>query len=454
MHAIASFAFTMSLLLAPFAALCRDAPSAVPAPRAMGWLVTDLAQLETAPPPADSTADLNGLKSLAATRSDGDVARARWWDAGGPAYRWNELAVDALLDDFVTLPLAARHLALLHAAIDDAVWVADSNKRKHRRPRPTEVDASLTGALPTPSSPSYPSDFAAAAAVASEVLGYLLPSRGEAFAARAADAMRSRLVAGLEYPSDVAAGREIGLKIAALAIAHGKRDGSDAKWSGTVPQGPGKWTGANPIAPLTGAWRPWVLTRADEFRPPAPPEINSARTKVDLVELKEFPRTPKTNHRAIYWEVFGGARAHALWNETARLKLLEYAHGFDAQSAARVFAALNIAFHDATVACWEAKYAYWHIRPSQLDAEVKPVFPPPNHPSYPAAHGCLSTAAATVLARAFPDDRERLLALGKEAAEARIWAGIHYRFDIEAGQELGRKVAEKTLARAFADGGR
>ena len=51
--------------------------------------------------------------------------------------------------------------------------------------------------------------------------------------------------------------------------------------------------------------------------------------------------------------------------------------------------------------------------------------------SYPAAHGCLSTAAATVLAGVFPSDRDKLLAHGKEAAEAQIWAGIHYRFDVE-----------------------
>jgi acid phosphatase (class A) len=53
------------------------------------------------------------------------------------------------------------------------------------------------------------------------------------------------------------------------------------------------------------------------------------------------------------------------------------------------------------------------------------------------------------LAALFPLDRDRLLAQGKEAAEARIWAGIHYRFDIDAGQDLGRKVAEKVLAQAF-----
>ena len=92
----------------------------------------------------------------------------------------------------------------------------------------------------------------------------------------------------------------------------------------------------------------------------------------------------------------------------ARLKLLEHGDAFDAESSARVLAALNIAFADAAVACWDAKYAYWYIRPSQLDPELKPLFPPPNHPSFPAAHGCLSTAAAAVLASAFRADRERL----------------------------------------------
>jgi membrane-associated phospholipid phosphatase len=75
---------------------------------------------------------------------------------------------------------------------------------------------------------------------------------------------------------------------------------------------------------------------------------------------------------------------------------------------------------------------------------------PPNHPSFPAAHGCYSTAAVTVLAGVFPQDKESLLALAKEAAEARVWAGIHYRFDIDAGQEIGRKVGENVLTRMLA----
>jgi membrane-associated phospholipid phosphatase len=168
----------------------------------------------------------------------------------------------------------------------------------------------------------------------------------------------------------------------------------------------------------------------------------------EIAELRAYGRTPRSNHRAMYWEVFGGARAYALWNETARIKLLEYGEAFDASSSAHVLAMMNIAFVDSAIACWDAKYAFWQMRPSHYDAELKPLFPPPNHPSYPAAHGCLSTAAATVLAAAFPRDREALLALGKEAAEARIWAGIHTRLDIEVGQEMGRRAAQKVLARA------
>ena len=266
---------------------------------------------------------------------------------------------------------------------------------------------------------------------------------------KAEEAMRSRQLAGLEFPSDVAAGREIGTRIAALAIERGKIDGSDRKWTGTVPEGPGKWNGTNPINPAVATWKTWVLAAPDALRPPAPPAWDSPQLKAELEELKAFERTPKTNSVAMYWETFGGMRAYALWNEHARRMVLEYGLAADPPAAARALAVVNIAFYDAAVACWDAKYAYWQIRPSQLDPEFKPLFPPPNHPSYPAAHGCLSTAAAATLAHLFPRDAEAFLAIGKQAAEARIWAGIHYRSDIDAGQALGRAVSEQVMARVL-----
>jgi hypothetical protein len=188
-----------------------------------------------------------------------------------------------------------------------------------------------------------------------------------------------------------------------------------------------------------------AATTPDELRPPPPPDYDSAALMAELAELKSFARTPRTNSIAVYWETFGGVRSFQLWNEHAS-KILEYGLSQDPAAATYALAAMNIAMHDACIACWDAKFTYWQIRPSQLDPELKPLFPPPNHPSYPAAHGCISTAAAVVLARLFPGDADKLLAIGKEAADARIYAGIHYRSDIGAGQALGRAVAEKVLA--------
>jgi membrane-associated phospholipid phosphatase len=442
-------ALLTAAFLAPTTAAWASDQLTAPAPRPDGWLVKSTADFGPVSPPPKAESELADLKGLVSKRSAADVERILWWNVGGPAYRWNQIAVEAMLDDFVTTLPATRTLTLIHTAIDDAVAAASAAKAVTKRLRPSQVDPSIVTAIPAPQNPSYPSVYAAAAAAAGELLGHIFPDRAGEFAAKAEEAMQTRLLAGVAYPGDIAAGRALGEKAAALAIARSKTDGWDRKWAGSVPQGPGKWQGSNPIAPLAGTWRPWVLVRADEFRPAPPPASGSDRAKAALAEVKTYKRTPASNHRAVYWEVFGGARGFALWNEIVRTKLLEYGTAFDAPTSARAFAALNVAYWDATVACFDAKYAYWYIRPSQLDRGLKPVFAPPNHPSYPAAHGCLSTAAATVLAALFPRDRQRLLALAKEAAEARIWAGIHYRFDIEAGQALGRKVGERVLARAF-----
>jgi membrane-associated phospholipid phosphatase len=389
--------------------------------------------------------ELAELRTLAASRSAADVARARWWDVGGPPYRWNEIAVGEMLTRFVTVPMAPRNLALVHAAMHDAVVSATAGKASYARPRPSVADPTLA-ALPVPASASYPSDFGAAAGAASEVLAYLFPNDAARFRTLAQETARSRVIAGVEYPSDAEAGLDLGRRVAERVIEVAKQDGSDQKWAGTVPQGPGKWQGTNPINPAAATWKAWSLKAPNELRPPPPPAHDSPALQAELAELKAFTRTPRTNAIALYWETFGGVRVFQLWNDHASRKLLEYGLAQDPPAAAFVLAAMNIAMHDACIACWDAKFAYWQIRPSQLDPELKTVVPPPNHPSYPAAHGCLSTAAAVVLARLFPGDAETLLAIGKEAADARMYAGIHYRSDIDAGQALGRAVAERVLA--------
>ena len=71
--------------------------------------------------------------------------------------------------------------------------------------------------------------------------------------------------------------------------------------------------------------------------------------------------------------------------------------------------------------------------------------PTPNHPSYPAGHSTLSSAAVTILVNYFPEARDKWTMLGEEGGMSRIWGGIHYMQDHEAGELLGKKVAEVAL---------
>jgi hypothetical protein len=87
-----------------------------------------------------------------------------------------------------------------------------------------------------------------------------------------------------------------------------------------------------------------------------------------------------------------------------------------------------------------------------LDKEFKPLFNTPNHPSYPSAHGCGSTSVATTLGYLFPRDAPTLKAMSDQAAESRMWAGIHFRSDIVAGVTLGKNVSQKLIERAKTDG--
>lgn len=419
------------------------------------WILATGSQVRPAAPPdaATSRVEVQQLKALAAQGDSAARDQIAFWDTGAPSYRWNELAVSEALKHNLNSNYALRALALVHVAIADAMVAAWDAKYAYQRPRPSELDGSLATAVPNPASPSYPSEHAAAAGAAAAVLAYLFPDGAQAFADKAEEAGRSRLFAGVQYPSDVASGFELGRAVAALVIERGKADGSDAMWTGSVPAEPGHWNGTNPILPLAGTWKTWVLASGSELRPGPPPAHDSAEEAAELVELKNFQRAPKTNADAFFWEYgSGGTRNYWFWNEQTTKKVLEYRLDANPPRAARAYAVEAVAAHDAAVACWDAKYAYWAIRPFQLDPTLQTLFPTPNHPSYPAAHGSLSSAAAAALAYLFPRDARALNALADEAGESRIWAGIHFRSDVTTGLALGRAVAAKVTGRARGDG--
>ncbi|MBC7811470.1 MAG: phosphatase PAP2 family protein, partial [Burkholderiales bacterium] len=254
-----------------------------------------------APPDEAATAsEIEQLLDMAEQRSDEDLQQIAYWNSGPPAYRWNQIAENALLAQAMPGNMALRDLALLNVAIYDATVAAWDSKYTYNRPRPSEVEPTLTTAISNPPSPSYPSEYAVTAGAASTILAWLFPDNADLYEQQAQEAMNSRLLAGVEYPSDVEAGFDLGQQVAALVIARSESDGSTAEWTGSVPTEAGHWTGENPAFPMAGTWETWVLTSGDEFRPDPPPAYDSEQLVAEMAVVKSFERTPVTNAKAAF----------------------------------------------------------------------------------------------------------------------------------------------------------
>src|ERR671923_220666 len=156
----------------------------------------------------------------------------------------------------------------------------------------------ISGATAAPE-PSYPSEHAALAGTAVGILTVFFPKEEANLQAMAAEVGQTRLLMGTNYRSDIDAGFTLGQAVAQKALARAATDGSDAKWTGTVPTGPGMWVGKEPLEPLMGTWKPWLMTRGDQFRPEPPPAVDSAVFREELALLKQINSHPTPSQRAI-----------------------------------------------------------------------------------------------------------------------------------------------------------
>lgn len=193
-----------------------------------------------------------------------------------------------------------------------------------------------------------------------------------------------------------------------------------------------------------------MLKRGDQFRPPAPPAYDSQEKLAEIEEIKTLTRTFPITQKALYWHSFDAA--YPVWYSWASDRIFEHKLDGNMPRAARVYALMAVAPYDAIIACFDAKYTYWAARPNMVDKTIKTLFPDPSHPSYPAAHACNTAAAAAVLAYLFPKEGKAVEAMADEAGLSRVWAGIHFRSDVDAGLQLGREVAALVIQRAQNDG--
>lgn len=264
----------------------------------------------------------------------------------------------------------------------------------------------------------------------------------------AQEAATSRLAAGANYRSDVEAGLAIGRAVAAKAIARAQSDGSDAKWTGTVPTGPGLWVGTNPVEPLAGTWRTWNLTSGSQIRPGPPPVFGSPEFQRELEEVKRLATTltPLERVQAQFWIQNGIA---PIWETAHALMTREKA---SPARAARISALMATSAADGAISVWDVKYVHWSIRPSQADPTIPLLIPVPNYPSYSSGFSAVVGALTEAMAYVFPQDASRVREMGQQAALHRLHDGIHYRVDVEVGLKQGRQAAEIGIERDRANG--
>jgi membrane-associated phospholipid phosphatase len=276
------------------------------------------------------------------------------------------------------------------------------------------------------------------------------------------------------------AGIQVGQAAAQNMLSARANDGSGMTVDYTPGTNPGDWQPTPPafapaLAPQWGMVTPFCLQSGSQFRPPSPPALTSPEytatfnlTK-DLGAFDSTTRTADQTEAAVFWigpaisvDFFGAI------NKIARELAVD--QGNTLVQNARLLALLDLGMADEQIACWDAKYTYNFWRPvtaipaadttgnadTVADPNWTPLYPTPNHPSYPSAHSTQMGGTAAVLASYFGKEIPFSLsydglpgvtrtfaginAAADECEMARIWAGFHWSIDTAAGDALGRSV--------------
>lgn len=370
---------------------------------------------------------------------------------------WNATGVGVLLAG--SPPLTGVHLAMMHAAIYDAVNAID---RRHK----------TLGV--SPSGPTLgASREAAAASAAYHLLKALFPGQAATLDAAYATSL-SAVPDGVSEDRGVA----IGQQVAAGWIALRDGDGRYGVVPYTFGSGPGVYQAtppafANPINTFMLGLKPFALERASQFRAYGPPDLTSAKYAADLEMVRTLGSATSTKRTAEESEIarFHTENPNTFWARNLR----DFAAGknLDVGHSARLFALLFVGISDATQACFDSKYYYNFWRPvtaiaaadtdgnpaTAADASWTPLAVTPPHPEYPAAHGCVAGLVAETLNRFFGQRHLKMTFtstvagsvphvyfgtddLVEEIIVARVYGGMHYPTSVVHGATLGRNVAK------------
>ena len=374
---------------------------------------------------------------------------------------WNQIAATlSLLTSSALAPIQqARAMAIVQVAVHDAV---------------NGISGEYATYLPRTAAPDGASEEAAAIAAAHRALRNLFPGQAANLDGLYADSLAAHNISmsdpGLGYGEDIAD--------AILAVR--ANDGSAQAQFDYTPPGagdPGVWTRINNAPALLPGWgnvATFVLKSGSQFRPDAPPALDTDTYTRDYNEIKQIGSTNSASRTMLQSQIalFWRASPTAIWNPVMHQALST--RSFDLSATARAYALFYLAASDASVACWDAKYHYNSWRPqlairggdtdgnpaTEPDPTWTPFLPTPPHPEYPSGHATNSSAMAFVLEALFGERLETPISVTlagitrewntfdqgvDEVIDARVYSWIHFRNSDIVGARQGRQVAQFVL---------
>jgi membrane-associated phospholipid phosphatase len=458
--------------------------------------------------------ELATIKNLQSVLTSSQQKAINYWSVGG-VLRWNQIfreltarynlppaplangtyifpdANNPFADPqfpFTNPPYAARAYSYVSAAMYDALKAAWYYKYQFNRPSPYLVDKGVKSMMPKINIPSYPSEEAVMSGVAQTILLALFPTAYDEIMIKAGEQRSAAFLSGKASTSDINVGIALGKAVAADYVARAGSDGmatavgTKAQWQVLADSAKLHWSklpasiaasdvvtwlsldvpARPPMLPFFGnttvptlGVKGWMMTKTDFIneRPGPPPIATQSEMKSQVDEVKYYSQNLTRERQGIVLKWADGAGTYTPpghWNQIAESYVRDA--NFSEVRAARAFALLNIAMHDAAIGCWETKYYYFNPRPTQLDPSIKTGTGIPNFPSYTSGHSTFSSAAATVLSYLFPDDEIYFTEQAQEASLSRLYGGIHYRVDVEAGSDHGKRIGTYTVKFAQGDG--
>jgi hypothetical protein len=365
-----------------------------------------------------------------------------------PVLEWNSIMINTTATQNAFFQ--ARFAAITQLAVFEAV---------------NAIDKDFEPYLGTITAPSGASPDAAAVAAAYAVLENYFPADAPSL-----DAAYAASLARIPEGSAKQDGIAVGQAAAAALISMRTGDGSaPPEFYSPTSSAPGAWQ-PTPSCPAAGGtllqWRnlrPFAIERTDQFRSAPPPALASeryARGYNEVMRVGGINSAFRPQDRADVARFYAATPPVPVWNSAAAQVAVE--QGRSMSENARVLALIDVAIVDASASVFDTKYFYDFWRPETAihasgDTTWKPYIVTPCFPSYGSAHASLSNAARKVLERIY-GPRHHFIRLSNPAVagvilqyesfeqithdinDARVYGGIHFRFDQEIGGEQGRRV--------------